>query len=318
MKDGIMLLNLLHCNFGLIIFPAVFMSNSFKINNLRLKLKSKPAVFSFLFLIVLFFQSSCFSNPKDTGGPEAYLSNIVDADGSLKRVMAANVLKVGADPNSGMPFIVKTKFSGEYEGFEADISKYIGDQLGCTVKFVPTNWENLLDGLEKKNYDIVLNALEKPEDNKLPGKNIGFSNSYYVNSQHIIVSQNNTKTKFLADLKGQKVGVLNDSLAKVLVSELNKIKNAGITLVMYTNTEDLFSSLKKNLIEAVIIDTPIGTWNCKEQNNCKLVGVPIFPKNYVIAVRKDDRALLIGIDAILRAGKKNNKLNEILGKWSLE
>lgn len=294
------------------------MGNSFKINSLKLRFKSKLVVFSILVLNVLLLQISCFSNTKDNKGPEAYLANIVDADGSLKRVMGSKVLRVGADPNSGLPFIKKATYTVDFEGFEVDISKYIAEQLGCRVKFVPTNWENLLDGLEKKNYDIVLNALEKPEDNKLSGKNIGFSSSYYVNSQHIIVNKNNNKTKFLSDLKGKKVGVLNDSVAKVLVSELNKIKKAGITLVMYTNTTDLFSSLQKKLIEAVIIDTPIGTWNCQEKNNCKLVGISIFLKNYVIAVRKDDRALLVGIDAILRAGKKNNKLNEILGQWHLE
>jgi ABC-type amino acid transport substrate-binding protein len=294
------------------------MDNSFKIYNFEGKLKLNMLSLTFFVLFISFFQISCFSNSEEENAPKAYLANIVDADGSLKRVMGANVLKVGTDPDSGMPFIKKTKFSGDYQGFEADISRYIARQLGCKAKFVPTNWERLLEGLEKKDYDIVLNALEKPEDNKLPGKNIGFSSSYYVNSQHIIVDKNNTNIKFLSDLKGKKVGVLNDSLAKVLVSELNKMKKAGITLVMYTNTGDLFSSLQKNLIEAVIIDTPIGTWNCKEQNTCKLVGIPIFPKNYVIAVRKDDRALLIGIDAILRDSKKNNKLDEILGKWSLK
>ncbi len=295
------------------------MNNSYLSGLLKLKIWSKLVFLSVFTAIFMTIQVSCFSNTDKKTEPESYIKNIVDADGSLKRVIESKVLRIGTDPNSGMPYIKKATFSKDYNGFEADISKYISNELGCSAKFVPTNWVNLYKGLEDNSYDIILNAIEKPEDDKTIAKNIGFSTSYFINTQQIVVLKNNNKTKFLIDLKNKKVGVLADSTAKVLVSEINKMKHAGITLVMYTNIDDLFSSLKKNLIEAVITDTPIGTWNCQDnKNNCKLVGITLLPQNYVIAVRKEDRALLNGIDAILRNGKKNNKIGEILNKWNLE
>ena len=70
------------------------MSNSLKINIFRLKYRSKLVIFSILFLNILLLQVSCFSNPKDNTESETYLANIVDADGSLKRVMESKILKI--------------------------------------------------------------------------------------------------------------------------------------------------------------------------------------------------------------------------------
>lgn len=248
----------------------------------------------------------------------SYLNNIVDADGSLKRVTNAGILRVGADPNIGLPFIKREFWGFTYKGLEFDVSKHIAEELGCKVKIIPTNWQNLITGLEEKKYDIVISSMEKPEDNKDNFKNIGFSNPYFINSQQIVVNKDNDEIKFLNHLKGKKVGVLNESISKTIISEINKVRSGNMTMVMYTNTKDLFNSLHKRLISAVIIDNPIASWHCKDESNeCKLTGLPIFPKNYVIAVRKQDRALLNSIDTILKEGKKNNSIAKILEKWNL-
>lgn len=281
--------------------------NIFEMKNL-LKL-TLISIFSFSLPI-----SSCYSEESNS----TFLNSIVDADGSLKRVTESGTLRVGSDPNIGLPFIIRENFGFSYRGFEYDISKHLAEQLGCKVKIIPTNWENLIKGLEDKKYDIVLSTMEKPEDNKENFKNIGFSTSYFINSQHIVVNKDNNDIKFLNHLKGKKVGVLNESISKTLISEINKIRDAGITMVMYTNVKDLFNSLQKKLITAIIIDTPIASWNCQDENNdCKLTGLQIFPRNYVIAVRKQDRALLNGIDTILKESKKNSSITKILEKWNL-
>ncbi|MBC7474001.1 MAG: amino acid ABC transporter substrate-binding protein [Candidatus Sericytochromatia bacterium] len=293
------------------------MKNSYKLNIFSKNITSKFILISAFTLSAFFIPASCYSNTSNN--QDISLKNIVDADGSLNRVSKSGVLRIGADPNTGLPFIKRQNFGLTYKGFEFDISKYLADQLGCKVKIIPTNWDNLLSGLENKKYDIVLNTLEKPEDNKQLSKNIGFSKSYYANSQKIVISKNSKKIRYLIDLKGKKVGVLNDSIAKVMIAELNKIKHAGITMVMYTNNQDLFNSLQKKLIDGILTTNSIGAVSCQdENNNCKQVGISIFPKNYVIAVRKEDRALLNGIDSIIGEGKKNNSINKILNKWNLQ
>ena len=284
-------------------------------NILGLKKIRKRLLASFITTSSVFLLISC--NTDTPQEPVQYISKIVDADGSLKRIIESGVLKIGTDPNLGMPYINKASFS-EYEGFEFEISKFIANQLGCKVKIVPTNWENLLTGLEHKDFDIALNSIERPEDDKSSSKNIGFSVSYFSNFQQIVVKKDNADIKFLKHLKNKAVGVVEQSVAGSIVSELNELKNTGIKATPFSDLDQLFVSLQNNSVNAVIIDSPIATWSCKdESNNCKKVGFPIINKDYVVAVRKDDRALLNGIDAIIREGKKDGKINSILKKWDL-
>jgi len=268
--------------------------------------------------ICLFFTASIFitsCNEDKKMEPAQYLKNINDADSSLKKVINSKVLRVATDSTTGLPFV--NKKNGKFVGFEIEIANYVASQLGCKVQVISTDWDKLLTGLEKKKYDIAINAIERPVDNK--NENAGFSRPYFVNSQHIVVQKSNIKIKRLQDLENKKVGVINDSEAKILISELNKSNKAKINLVMYTNIKDLFSSLKKNLVDAVLIDTPIASWLCAtDEFSCKIIGNSFLPRNYVIAINKENRALLNGIDAILKNAKETGEIEKILKNWNLE
>lgn len=251
--------------------------------------------------------------------PANYLSSIVDVDGSLKRITSSKTLRVGTDINLGMPYINKSGFGSNYEGFEYEIAEQIASELGCSVEIVPTNWENLLPNLEKDKFDIALNTLEKPEDDKEISKNTGFSSPYYSNSQQIAVSKDNKKVKFLNSLQGKSVGFISDSVAHVMISQLNELKGTKINPKPFSTTDEMFEALKNNSIDAIVSDMPIISWYCKdEKNNCKKVGFPLFYRDYRIAVKKEDRALLNGIDAVIRESRKSGNLSKILAKWDLE
>lgn len=278
----------------------------FFVNNKALKIFL--TVFS-VFLFTDFFRAFAL---------ESYLLKIVDADGSIKRITEQKTLKVGTDPNIGMPY-VKRESKYDYRGFEVDISKYIATEFECEAKFIPTNWENLMKGLEEKKYDFAIGAIEKPEELSSKFQNIGFSKSYYSNSYHIVVRKDNSSIRSIHSMKNKKVGVIENSFGKILLNQINTQKKTNITLITYPNTTELFDALQKNLVTSIIIDTPIATWNCESENMpCKKVGLPIYSNDYVIAVRKEDRALLNGIDAILLESKRIKKLNEILTKWNLD
>jgi len=265
-----------------------------------------------LFIVFSLFTTSC--NKDEKTETAQYLKNINDADGSLKKIIGSKVLRVGSDISTGLPFV--TKNAGKYDGFEIEIAHYVASQLGCKLKVVPNEWDKLLVDLEKDKYDIVINAIEKPVDKT--SNNSGFSKSYFTNSQNIVVQKSNNSIKRLQDLNNKKVGVINNSESKILITELNQSHKAKINLLMYPNIKDQFSSLDKNFVDAILIDTSIASWICSnDKNNCKIVGNSFLPRNYVIAVNKENRALLNGIDAILKNAKKTGEITKILKNWNL-
>lgn len=271
---------------------------------------SKKVLFIFFLGLISFISTYSFANE------DSVKAN--NEDTSIKRVLDAKILKVGADPNMGMPYI-KQQSRNDYRGFEIDISKYIAEQIGCSAKIVPTNWENLIKNLELKKYDIAIGSIEKPEKKNLKYENIIFSEPYYKNSFHIVTNKDNKDIRILSDLKNKKVGVLENSFGEILVNQINIQKKYNVSIIKYNNIDDLFKELQKKTINSLIIDTPIATWKCENDNiDCKKVGISIYSKDYVIAVRKEDKALLNNIDKIILEAKKKKVLTDILGKWNID
>src|SRR4051812_424253 len=79
--------------------------------------------------------------------------------------MAAEKLRWGADIESGAPYSYKSpEDPNKVIGFEAEIVEAIAAELGREVQFVQNNWEGLVEGLKRKDYDIIVNGLEITAD----------------------------------------------------------------------------------------------------------------------------------------------------------
>ena len=49
---------------------------------------------------------------------------------------------------------------GRLTGFEVDLADYLGRQLGKRPEFVQGQWDKLLDLLNRRDIDLVLNGYE--------------------------------------------------------------------------------------------------------------------------------------------------------------
>lgn len=74
------------------------------------------------------------------------------------------------------PFDSKNEKTGEFEGFDVDMAKALADELGVGVKFVDAEWQGLLGGLNKGDFDMLITCMSKSEGR---GKNVTFSDVYY-------------------------------------------------------------------------------------------------------------------------------------------
>lgn len=281
----------------------------------------------YIFLLILIFSCifSCDSNKELENNAEKVdipvfpmkdLDNIIDSDGSLKRVLKNGVLLVGADPDSKLPFISKNKRTNKFYGFEAEIAEYITKKLQVKLKIIPTKWSELIKDLKRKRYDIILNAFEIPEDEELK-KGLIFTRTYYTSSQCIIVPAKDKITYNLSDLKGKKVGVSEISVAKIMLEEMIRIKDIDISLSVYPNNETLFKELKDNKLDSVVIDKPIGSWFCKQNKEFKITGDPILKSEYVIVLREKDKSLMSTLNLILNNAIKDKVFKRIRQRWFL-
>jgi polar amino acid transport system substrate-binding protein len=236
-------------------------------------------------------------------------------DESLARVKKAGVLKWGADPSGGAPFVfTDPKAPDKIIGFEIDIMDTLAGHLGVKHEVVKGQWDTLPSNLLAGRSDIVMNGLEINEERK---KVVSFSEPYYIYEQQLTVRvADKDKYTSLNDLKGRKVGTLSGAEAN------NVLAAAGFAAGLIVPHDDSFTpyrNLELERVDAVLQEDVIAAHYAAPEKMPTLFNQPktFAPGKYAVAVRPADKTLLVEINRILGDMKKNGELAAIYKKWNL-
>ena len=123
------------------------------------------------------------------------------AEGSLlARIDNKGTVTVGTE-GTYAPFTYHDE-SGKLTGYDVEVTRAVADKLGVKVDFKETQWDAMLAGLKAGRFDIVANqvSLTTPERQATFDKSAEYS--YY--GPMMLVRQDNTDIKALADIKGRK------------------------------------------------------------------------------------------------------------------
>jgi len=101
------------------------------------------------------------------------LSGAAQAQSALNEILRSGVLKVGTTGDWN-PMSVRDPATNSYKGFDIDIMTELAKDLGVEVKFVPTDWKTLVNGVVAGQYHITGSASISPARMKAAG----FSESY--------------------------------------------------------------------------------------------------------------------------------------------
>src|SRR5688500_12510421 len=104
----------------------------------------------------------------------AALTVLTACDGSaptqgqtLAAIQSRKQITWGADVQGGEPYVYEDpKDPSKRVGFEVDLMDAIGRRLGVTPVFVQAQWSNLVPGLERGDFDVIVNGLEATAERK--------------------------------------------------------------------------------------------------------------------------------------------------------
>lgn len=114
-------------------------------------------------------------------------------------------LVVGVTDYEPMDFVE----NGVWTGFDAELAKLVGAELGVKVEFVEIDWEQKITELKSKKIDVIWNGMTVTE--KL-GKSMDFSYSYAQNYQAVVVrSENLSKYATIDKIKAENARVAVES-----------------------------------------------------------------------------------------------------------
>ncbi|HKQ90628.1 MAG TPA: transporter substrate-binding domain-containing protein, partial [Blastocatellia bacterium] len=219
-------------------------------------------------------------------------------------------LRWGGDAEGGAPYLLPNpKNPREIIGFEIDLMNAVGKQLNRKSVFVQNQWDGLIPGLQRGNYDLAVNGIEITDDRK---EQVNFSIPYYACGEQLSVRVGENSINSLADLKGKVVGTLKASLAQRILE-----REGGIEIRSYENQNNAYDDLALGRLQAVLMDWPIAVYYSKPNPKLKFVGGSIERMEYGIAARKEDTELLKQVNDALLALIKSGELRGIYEKWGI-
>lgn len=217
------------------------------------------------------------------------------------------VLRVGCTADFA-PFEFQDE-KGEYAGFDMDLVRAIGKEMGYKVEIQNLNFDGLIPALEGKNVDLIASGMTITEERKAK---VAFSQPYYQSGLTIIVKGDNDKIKSFKDLEGKKIAV---QIGTTGSNEAKKVANA--TVKEFNTAGDAFMELKAGGVDAVINDRPVNDYFIKKSNekNVKRLDEVLSSEDYGLAMRKDDPEFGKKVDAALNKLKENGEYAKIYEKW---
>lgn len=219
-------------------------------------------------------------------------------------------LRWAADTESGYPFVFfDPQDQSKLMGFEYDIITEIAKKLNRPHQFVQNAWDGLIPGLDRDQYDVVINGLEITEDRQ---KEILFSEPYFVTYEQLVVRREENGITQLEHCRGKKVGTLKLSVAERILQQ-----DPQIQILSYESESNAFEDLRNKRLDAVLLDAPIAQYYAQPDAKLKLVGAPIGELRYGIGLRKQDQELKKQIDRILADLRSQGRLREIYERWGL-
>lgn len=230
---------------------------------------------------------------------------------SLPSQAEQKVLRWAADAKSGAPYMfVDPKDPNKMMGFEKDIIEKLAEKMGRKLVFVQNEWDSLVPGLERGDYDIAANGIEITPERE---KEVFFSTPYYVTfEQNISRSDDQRMDNGLKDLNGKKVGTLKASLAHYMLE-----KETTAKLVFYEEENSGYNDVVNGRLDSFFIDYPIALFYALSNPKLKASGPPVGKMFYGIAISKKNPELLKEINAGMKELFDSGDLEKILGKWNL-
>lgn len=213
------------------------------------------------------------------------LRPLVAAEIRWREIQQRGVLRIGIDPG-WQPF---SYYDAQgWQGYDAALAAELGKRLHLSIQSDPVGYDAMNDALQTGRVDIGLSAL--PPD---PARtdDIAYTRAYFDAGPRLVTQQ---AVAGFDDLAGQRVGVMLGSPADQLLRHWVR-RVPGLQAIRFGSDAEVLAAFVNQQVDGALVD--VLTLPAKTTGH-------IFspqPRPYVIAVRKDNPALLREINRTLSA-----------------
>ena len=196
-------------------------------------------------------------------------------------------------------------------GFDVDLVDLVAKDLGVTQQIFDTPFETITSGtsFNANQCDLAAAGMTITDERK---QAIDFSDPYFDASQALLVKKG-SNLKALADLKGKKLGVQQDTTGEKYAND-NAAAN-GYTVVQFEDLPLSETAVRTGAVDAVINDNGVLYDYAKEFPDTEVTTEFDTGEQYGIGVKKGNSALQTKINDVLKKAKENGEYDKIYEKW---
>lgn len=255
----------------------------------------KKGLLALLALLVLLVLAACESS--EEGG-----SSSEGGEDSKKLVMGTS---------ADFPPFESVDSSGEIVGFDIDLAKAIGEELGYEIEVRDMKFDGLIGALQSDRIDFVMSGMSATDERK---ENVDFSTEYH-RSGEMFLSLKDAGISSIEDLDGKTLGV---QLGTIQEQGARKIQEEyGFEIKPIDSSSIMVQELLSNRVDAIYIDKAVGLGYQAEQD---LAGFddPTSASPGMAAAFPKGSELVEEVNKALAALEESGKIQELKDKWLSE
>ena len=240
------------------------------------------------------------------GGDQAADVKQYPADSTLGKIQDAGELTIGVKYDVP-PFGFENPQSGQIEGFDVDMGRYIAEELGVEPKFVEAISDNRIPFLERGTVDLILSTMTINQERDME---IDFSEPYYIAEGRILVPKG-SDIKGVDDLSGKRVCTALGSTYEETIRE--QAPDADLKLVdTYSECLEL---LQNKAIDAISTDDVILTGMIIQDDTLEIVGDKLTTEPYGVGIKDGDKQMKTFVDDVLAGVEEDGRWEETYQEW---
>ncbi|MBQ6755434.1 MAG: transporter substrate-binding domain-containing protein [Oscillospiraceae bacterium] len=123
-----------------------------------------------------------------------------DGGDTLAQIKSRGTITIATE-GDWSPWTYHDTDTDELVGFDIELAKEIGKELGVTVEFKETDWDSILAGVDAGRFDIACNGVDWTAER---AEKYHFSTPYVYMQEVIVTRKDNEDIHSMEDLKGKK------------------------------------------------------------------------------------------------------------------
>ncbi len=207
--------------------------------------------------------------------------------------------------------------AGNLVGFDIDLAREVGRELGLEVVFQPVEWSAKEMELANKNIDCVWNGMSRTPERE---KGMTLSKDY-LNNRLVVMTNQGVALQNMGDMANFQIGTQAGSSSLEMVKKSPVYDMIKDNLNEYSTYDECILDMQAGRVQAMVVDEVLGKYKNNNLNGMFVFAPVDFGDDfYAIGFRRDadnkaNDELCKAVEAAIQRVIDSGKGAEISNKW---